>query len=162
MRLYLMRHGKAEFGPEDADRRLSARGREDVNAVAAYLGGQDIAVSKVVHSTLARARETAEIVSAQIAPGVELEEMEGIEPWGNVKAFASVAETWTDDTLVCGHEPFMGEAASYLLTGNPHGGLVEVKTGSIMSLSRGPYGDGWQLRWMMGPRLVRGAKKEED
>lgn len=162
MRLYLMRHGKAEFGPEDADRRLSPRGREDVGAVAAHLGAQEITVAKIVHSTLARARETAEIVSEHVAPGAVLEALEGIEPWGNVAAFASLAESWTEDTLVCGHEPFMGEAASYLLTGNAHADLVEVKTGAIMALSHAPYGDGWQMRWMIAPRLVRGPKTEVD
>lgn len=162
MRLYLVRHGKAEFGPEDADRRLSARGRADIEALADHLKSQEITVSRVVHSTLARARETAEILAASIAPGAKLEEIEGIEPWGNVKAFGALAQHWSEDTLVCGHEPFMGEAASYLMTGNVHGGVVMVKTGTIMALARNPYGESWQMRWMLKPRLVRGPKMGED
>jgi len=162
MRLYLVRHGKAEFGPEDADRLLSPRGRTDIEAMAQHLRAQEISVARVVHSTLARARETAEIFAAQIAPGVEIQERGGLEPWGNVKSFAKLAETWTEDTVVCGHEPFMGEAASYLMTGNAHAGLVDVKTGTVMTLARNPYGDGWQMRWMLKPRLVRGPKMVED
>jgi len=162
MRLLLVRHGKAEFGPEDADRHLSPRGRADVEAVAEHLKAQEISVARVVHSTLSRARETAEILAARLAPGAELEELQGIEPWGNVKAFAKLAEKWTEDTMVCGHEPFMGEAASFLLSGNPHAAHVEVKTGSIMSLAHNPNGDGWQMRWMLTPRIVRGPKRTED
>jgi len=162
MRLFLVRHGKAEYGPEDADRRLSPRGQADVTAMAEHLSQQEITVARVVHSTLARARETAEILSAKLAPGVQLEELKGIEPWGNVKAFAKLAEKWGEDTMVCGHEPFMGEAVSYLMTGNEHAGLVEVKTGAMMSLARNPYGEGWQMRWMLTPRIVRGPKRGED
>lgn len=162
MRLYLVRHGKAEFGPEDADRHLSPRGRSDIEAIAKHLQSQEISVARVVHSTLSRARETAEILAAHIAPGVKLEEMEGIEPWGNVKAFASIADKWNQDTMVCGHEPFMGEAASYLMTGNAHGNVVTVKTGTVMAFNHNPFGKGWQMRWMLKPRLVRGPKLVED
>lgn len=162
MRLYLVRHGKAEFGPDDAARRLSARGRTDVGAMADHLRSQEISVSRVMHSSLARARQTAEILAAQIAPGVVLENLQGIEPWGDVKAFAKLAQSWTQDTMVCGHEPFMGEAVSHLITGNAHAGVVEVKTGAVMALARTPYGQGWHMRWMMKPRVVRGPKREED
>jgi len=48
------------------------------------------------------------------------------------------------------------------MSGHLHGGLAEVKTGSIMSLARNPYGDGWQMRWMLTPRIVRGPKRGED
>ncbi len=162
MRLYLVRHGKAEFGPEDADRRLSSRGRADVEALAKHLRAQEISVARMIHSTLSRARETAEILAAEIAPGAKLEELEGIEPWGNVKAFGKLVDGWKHDAMVCGHEPFMGEAASYLMTGDPHANLVEVKTGTVMQFARNPYGGGWQLRWMLKPRLVRGPKVGED
>jgi len=162
MRLLLVRHGKAEFGPEDADRPLSPRGRADIEALAAHLKAQEITVSRVVHSTLARARETAEVLAASLAPGAQLEELEGIEPWGNVKAFAELVEKWDEDTIVCGHEPFIGEAVSCLMTTNTHAGVAEVKTGTVMALARNPYADGWQMRWMLTPRIVRGPKREED
>lgn len=162
MRLYLVRHGKAEFGPEDANRHLSPRGRADVEAVASYLAAQEITVSRVVHSTLARARESAEILASKLAPGMVLEELEGIEPWGSIQAFAKLTEKWTEDTVVCGHEPFMGQAVSYLVTGNPHAELVEVKTGTVMALARNTHSPGWQMRWMIMPRIVRGPKRGED
>lgn len=160
MRLYLVRHGKAELGPNDAKRPLSARGRMDVEAVARHLAAEDVSVRRVVHSGLERARQTAEILAAELAPGIELEEMAGIEPWGDVKAFAKQAQDWHTDTMVCGHEPFMGEAASLLMGGDAHAGLVEVKTGTVMALARAHYSPGWCLRWMLTPRVVRGPKVE--
>lgn len=162
MRLYLVRHGKAETGPEEADRQLSARGRADVEAMAKHLKKQHIAIDRVFHSTLARARQTAEILAAKLAPNQSSEVLEGIEPWGDVDAFAKLAENWEHDTMVCGHEPFMGEAASLLMCGDARAELVEVKTGSVLAFDRTPYGHGWHLRWMLTPRVVRGPKVTED
>lgn len=162
MRLYLVRHGKAEFGAEEADRHLSERGMADVQAVARHLGNQGIRVEQVLHSTLTRARQTAEIIGAVVAPGVKVSEMPGIEPWGDVQDFARVVEDWERDTMVCGHEPFMGAAASLLLGGSAHADLLVVKTGTIIALERAHYREGWQLRWMLTPRMVRNVKKEED
>lgn len=159
MRLYLVRHGKAEEGAEEADRHLSARGRADVEALAAHLASQGIAVGRVVHSTLSRARETAEILGRALAPSVPLEELKDIEPWGDVRAFARQVARWKGDILVCGHEPFMGQAASLLLVGDPASDIVAVKTGTVMALETSPFATGWQMRWMLTPRLVRGHIK---
>lgn len=158
MRLYLVRHGKAEFGPEEVDRKLSPRGTADMQAMAKHLAAQEIRVARVLHSGLARARKTAEILAAQLAPGQPVEPLAGIEPWGDVKAFAERVAQWDRDTMVCGHEPFMGKAASLLMGGDAHADLVAVKTGTVMALERSPLGAGWQLRWMITPRLVRGPK----
>ena len=160
MRLYLVRHGKADHGPVDAERPLSDRGRNDISAIAGHLAAEDIRVARVVHSGLKRAFETAEILAAGVAPGIAVEPMAGIEPWGDVKAFGKTAEHWTEDTMVCGHEPFMGEAASWLLSGDAHAGLVAVKTGAVMALERVTYAPGWHLRWMVTPRIIRGVKHE--
>ncbi|MBL4614082.1 MAG: phosphohistidine phosphatase SixA [Magnetovibrio sp.] len=162
MRLYLVRHGKAELGFDDANRHLSERGRGDVVAVTEHLHSQQISIDRVVHSTLVRARETAQILAAKLVPGIAVEELDGLEPWGNVSAFVKLAEQWHVDTMVCGHEPFMGEAASHLIAGNGHSSVVEVKTATVMALARNPYGKGWHMRWMINPRVVRGPKQGED
>jgi len=150
------------MGAHDSDRPLSARGRSDVEAVASFLKHQDISVSRVVHSTLTRARETAEILATALAPDGVMEEMDGIEPWGDVRAFVRGLVRWDEDTMVCGHEPFMGETASMLMTGRAGGQVVTVKTGAVMAFNRSPFGPNWQMRWMIKPRLVRGPKPDED
>jgi len=160
MWLYLVRHGKAELGAEDADRALSIRGRSDIEAMAQYLAAQDIAPVRICHSTLARARQTAEIFSAAFNAASVPQELEGVEPWGDVKAFVRRAQDWTESTMVCGHQPFMGDAATCLLTGDTRGQVALVKTGTVMAFERISYGPGWQMRWMLTPRLVRGPKAE--
>jgi len=166
MRLYLVRHGKAEYGQEDADRALSPRGREDSKAVAIHLEKQRLGIHRVVHSNLLRAAETAQILARRLAPSVDPGAIEGIEPWGDVEAFAEVVESWDEDTMVCGHEPFMGQALSYLLTGNHSAGLLDVKTATVMCLDRNSGGDAggdvWQLRWVITPRIIRGPKRGDN
>lgn len=157
MRLYLVRHGKAEDGAEDADRRLSPRGESDVQAMAAHLADQGVAVARVYHSTLSRARQTAQILGKALAPETACEELPGIEPWGDVAMFARLVDSWDQDAMVCGHEPFMGQMASVLMTGNRYAEILAVKTGTVMALEKNTFGPGWQLRWMLTPRMVRGA-----
>src|SRR5690606_37976550 len=55
---YLIRHGKKASGIGDVP--LSPEGRREAEATARHLHGRDIA--RVVHSPLARARETAEAI----------------------------------------------------------------------------------------------------
>lgn len=158
MRLYLVRHGKAEFGPDDAARPLSARGRADIEAMAKHLASMQLDPPRILHSGLARARETAEILSQ----GRPVEPLAGVEPWGDVKAFATTVQDWHTDTMVCGHEPFMALAASLLLCGDTHGHPLVVKTGTVMALERGHTHSSWHLRWMLTPRMVRGPHTEEN
>jgi len=162
MRLYLVRHGKSDFGPDDAKRELSARGRHDIEAVANHLAAQDIRPERIRYSTLTRARQTAEIFANVLIPRHGMQELEGVEPWGDVGAFAAKAAAWDDSTMVCGHEPFMGAAAAYLLTGNARAHMVLVKTGTVMAFERSPHGPAWAMRWMISPRLIRGPKGEDE
>lgn len=160
MRLYLVRHGKADFGPDDAARELSPRGRQDIEQVAAHLAAQGIRPDRIRHSTLTRARQTAEIFAAALKPRLGVQELDGVEPWGDVQAFAELSSTWDDNTMVCGHEPFMGDAAGYLLTGTTGKHVTLVKTGTVMAFERSPHGPAWAMRWMISPRLIRGPKGE--
>jgi len=164
MRLYLVRHGKADFGPDDAKRPLSERGLMDIQAMARHLADEEVRAARVCHSGLVRARQTAEILGAAVSPGTIVEEMAGIEPWGDVETFAAAAALWDQDTFICGHEPFMGQAVAMLLCGNRRTGVVEVKTGTVLALERTDYGPGikpiWHLRWMLTPRIVRGPKEK--
>lgn len=59
---YLIRHGKKASGIGDVP--LSPEGRREAEATARHLHGRDIA--RVVHSPLARARETAEAIAAAL------------------------------------------------------------------------------------------------
>ncbi len=160
MRLYLVRHGKAEDGSDDANRKLNQSGRSDIRAMAEHLAQRDVRIERFCHSSLSRARQTAVIFRNTLAPGCNLEECDGIQPWGDVRAFIRRASGWDEDAIVCGHEPFLGAAASMLMTGDPHAGLVHVKTGTVMAFERTPDAMGWYMRWMLTPQMVRVEKQQ--
>lgn len=151
MRLYLVRHGQADHGPNDAERHLGERGRADVDAMALYLADQRVTAQRVVHSGLVRARQTAESLAVKIAPGKDVEYMPGIEPWGNIDNFATIVQGWNEDTVVCGHEPFMGNAAMKLLGDRT---VMGVETCTVMAFERSEVGAAWNLLWVLNPRTI--------
>jgi phosphohistidine phosphatase len=71
MRLVLLRHAKSDWPQDVADqqRPLAKRGRRDAPAVGRWLGASGYLPDAVVCSTALRARETWELVSAQLPPG---------------------------------------------------------------------------------------------
>ena len=61
MKLWVLRHGQAEsHAPTDAQRNLTAHGREEVLGSAAHLIGQSIAA--ILASPYVRAQQTAQLV----------------------------------------------------------------------------------------------------
>jgi broad specificity phosphatase PhoE len=74
--LLLARHGETDWNSErrwqgHADRPLNERGREQARALAAELAGRSI--DAIYTSDLVRARETAEIVAAQLGLEVRID-----------------------------------------------------------------------------------------
>ncbi len=154
MRLYLVRHGKAEQLGGEWERPLTARGQRDVIRMAAYLDKVDCRVTRIVHSGRMRARQTAELLSGAIGPQGRVEEMrDGLQPDDGTDLLARAAAGWNDDVMAVGHQPFMGRMAAELLCGNPEVPLLVVKTGTVICLER--IDDGvWSLRWMIAPSMV--------
>ena len=69
MKIWLLRHGEAELtARRDADRVLTAYGRQQVSEIAAHLRGQPL--STVLCSPYVRARQTADIVLDALGPMV--------------------------------------------------------------------------------------------
>lgn len=154
MRLYLVRHGKAESGGDEWKRPLTARGRAEVGRIAAHLEKAGCRVARVLHSGRWRARQTAEVLSAAIGPRGQVEEMrDGLQPEDTPDALAGAAAGWDEDVMVVGHQPFMGRAAAQFLCGDADTPLVSVKTASVICCER--TGDGaWALCWMLEPSIV--------
>ena len=67
MTVFLIRHAKAEDASPDAARRLTTAGRSHARALGKFLGRSEAFAPAVLwHSTLVRARETAELVAAGV------------------------------------------------------------------------------------------------
>jgi len=68
-------------------------------------------------------------------------------------AVAAQARTWNEDTLLAGHQPFMGRLATALIAGREDPPVLAFQPGSIACLDRNPAG-GWEIAWMLRPELL--------
>jgi phosphohistidine phosphatase len=153
MRVYLVQHGEAHPEEVSAERELTPRGRSDVERLAALLANGGVRVAKVYHSGKTRARQTAELFAARLAPGVMCETLEGIAPNDPVELWAERLRECNEDTLVAGHQPFMGKLVALLVAGRCEPPVVLYQPGSIVCLERVAEGR-WALVWMVRPELV--------
>ncbi len=153
MSLYLVQHGEALAKEVDAERPLSAAGRADVEGLGRLLAGRGVGVARVLHSGKARARQTAEILAAALAPHVAVEASDGLAPNDAPAPFADRMAGSDQDTLVAGHLPFMARLVSHLVTGEADQPTVAYRPGSVVCLERAEDGS-WQIAWMLRPELV--------
>ena len=77
MRLELIRHGQTDWNSQDklqgsSDIPLNEHGRQQAHTAAGLLAGEGVAWDAIVSSPLGRARETAQIIAADL--GIELGE----------------------------------------------------------------------------------------
>lgn len=152
MKLYLMQHGEAYAKEVDPERPLTAQGQDDVERVAIFLKQAGIQLERVIHSGKLRARQTAECLANTIAPGVELERSDIINPNDNPKVFDWQSESWSRDTLIVGHLPFMAKLVSHLIADDEDALITAYQPGSIVCLE---HENGlWQLDWMIRPELL--------
>ena len=127
MRLYLVRHGEAAPGEPDEDRLLTSTGREQARRLGERLREASAAPAAVLHSPLVRARETAELIAAELDVAPEPDER--LAP-GATAAGVREAVAGRGDTVVVGHQPDCGRIAAELTDGDepafPAGGMVVI------------------------------------
>lgn len=152
MELYLAQHGRAVAAEEDPDRPLTAGGREETERVARALAAAGVRAGAVWHSGKTRARQTAEIFAAHLAPEVELERREWLGPLDDPRKAVEAARELGEDVLLVGHKPYMSRLPSLLLTGNPEADAVEIRPSGVVALAAR---DGaWCLLWSLPPELT--------
>ncbi len=156
MRVYLVQHGEAQSEAVSAERELTPRGRSDVERVAAFLAATGVRVARVQHSGKTRARQTAELLAARLAPGSAPEALAGLAPNDPVEPIAELLRGSSADTLIAGHQPFMGRLVALLVAGRAEPPVVDYRPGSVACLER-DAGNRWTLAWMVRPELLAGG-----
>ena len=152
MRLYLVQHGQALPAAEHPDRPLTDQGRREVATVAARLARGQPRLARIVHSGKTRARQTAEMLADHLTPGQPVEAAAGLDPNDPVEPWIATANGWTEDRLLVGHQPFLGQLVSRLVLGEERA-LVDYRPGTVVCLE--PTGAGaWRIVGMLGPALL--------
>jgi phosphohistidine phosphatase len=114
MELILWRHAEAEDGAPDLERQLTPKGHEQAARVASWLLARLPARYTVLASPAARAQQTAAALK------VPVKTLRPLAPGAKVGAIAE-ATGWPRSggtIIVVGHQPDLGRAAAYFLSGN--------------------------------------------
>ncbi len=151
MKIYLVQHGDALSKEIDPDRALSPTGHEDLKRIAAFLK-RKVELQKVWHSGKTRARQSAEILAATLAPGLEPEAIGGINPNDPVESMVNQVNQSEQDLLIVGHLPYMAKLVAALTTGHEKA-ITAFQPGSIVCLAS-DEGNNWQIEWMLRPNLL--------
>jgi len=157
MKLYLAQHGDATSKKENPDRPLSVKGRNEVETIGRVLGRSGISVDAILHSGKLRARQTAELLAAQLAPGLAPQTNENLNPLDLPAVMAEEIDHWQDSILLVGHLPHMARLASLLLTGQEESTIVAFTPGTIACLEKSEDKT-WSLKWLLPPDMAIGNK----
>lgn len=159
--LYLVRHGIAENATAeigDAERALTAEGRKRMKEIARGFAAIGAAPQLILTSPLKRAKETAEILQACAAPEAKLSVYQGLDNTRSPEdVIAHLPHGRAREIALVGHQPSLGELASYLLTGSPALAALPFKKGGIaaISLASLPPRIPGTLEWFMTPKQLR-------
>ena len=134
--IWLLRHGDAAEGSPDAERPLTAKGREQARAAGAALKAIGVKPAACLTSPKVRAADTARIACEQLG---DIEPQLEPKLAGGPFDAEALAAGLDDDVLLVGHDPDFS-AAVHSLTGAQvrmkKGGLAGIERGELMVLMR--------------------------
>jgi len=150
MDLILWRHAEAEDGGPDLERRLTPKGQKHAARMAEWLLQRLPATFAVLASPARRAQDTAR------ALGVPFRTLASLAPGAGVPDLLAAAE-WPErrmPAVVVGHQPGLGRAVAYLLTGAE--ASWSVKKGGLWWITNRARDDAAQVvvRAVAGPDLL--------
>jgi phosphohistidine phosphatase len=155
MQLILVQHGEAVAEAVDPARPLTERGREDIEQLATFLGAAGVRVARVVHSGKLRPKDSAMILISAIGADATVVVEKRLSPSDSPVYLCETANTWHEDTLVVGHQPFMSRLTSRLVLGAEQPVIVDFTPATAVCLARRPVTRAWFLAWVLAPELLR-------
>ena len=126
--IWLLRHGEAEDGSPDAERRLTDDGRQQARTAGDALARLGVEFDACVTSPKVRARDTARLACEPL--GVEVSEDDRLE--AGPFDVGEVTEGRGDEVLLVGHDPDFSMAVH-----SETGAQVRLPKGGIAAIDRG-------------------------
>ena len=152
MHLIIVRHAQALSKQEDPSRPLNEKGKIEAEKLNAFLKTQDLAISRVFHSSKARAKETAEIVAQDLNSVDTLESLGALDPEEDIQKLAQIIDYFTEDTVLVGHIPHVELLSNFLLSGDFVRPVSAFETASAMCFQKAQ--NKWVLKWFISPQLL--------
>jgi phosphohistidine phosphatase len=137
--IWLLRHGDAEEGFPDSERKLTAKGEQQARAAGAALAALGVNLDACVASPKVRAVETARLVCEQLGIEVKLESRLSGGSFDAGSLAAGLGEV-----LLVGHDPDFSRAVHDLT-----GARVQLKKGGLAGI------DGNELKVLMRPKELQ-------
>ncbi len=128
MRVYLVRHAKADSGEPDDLRALNDKGREQARELGERLAREGVRPDAVLTSPLLRARETANAIAK--ATGSRAEPDPRLAPGATADDLRDAVAGRGETVIVVGHQPDCGHIAAALT----HGPEPEFPTAGVFEL----------------------------
>lgn len=146
-----MQHGEAVAESVDPSRPLSGRGRNELRLIAGFMRQARVKIDEVWHSEKLRARQTAELISKELALNNVLEK-KWLKPDDPVKeVFKEIGKNHRT-VMIVGHMPFLQKLVSSLLAVGQEKKLVKFEPGGVVFMEDGQFG--WQVAWMVIPEII--------
>lgn len=153
MKLILMRHAHADYGPPDPERELSGRGCECANQMAAFAAERGFfEFEEIWCSPYTRAKQTAEPFSARTGKSVNMRCLDSLVPHGDPADLLHKLGKRQGSILVIGHNPNLSIVASHLLGINRSRCHLPFKKGALMVFKRDEFTEsGYSLQAYLTP-----------
>jgi phosphohistidine phosphatase len=152
MFVYLVQHGQAESKETNPERPLTARGRQDTQAVAALAKRLGLKVGQIRHSGKTRAQETATILGEALDPADGVVAASGLGPLDDVKPVAKELNEASQPIMLVGHLPFMERLTGELIADDSDSAPVKFQNSAIVCLTR--EDEDWQIAWIATPEMA--------
>jgi phosphohistidine phosphatase len=162
--ILILRHSRAEDagpGMSDADRKLTKKGYEEMEAVAHWIASQRMPIDLIASSPLVRAMETAEIVAKAFNARDRVVTWKMLAPGGNPDIVCRQISRHPDYTsiLLVGHEPLLSSLISRIIAGDDHAAIIMTK-GALAKIQDFSYigRPSGSLNWLLTAKQMAGMK----
>lgn len=120
MKLYLLRHGDSEArAATDAQRQLTAEGRQEAHAVAVKFADRHIRLDRCISSPYLRAEQTADTFLAELPASPVVEYDAVLTPEKRAFEVMQFLEQFRDEhILLVSHNPLVSELNAVLVEGD--------------------------------------------
>ena len=132
MRVFLLRHGEAaDQAPDgslhDDARELTPSGVQTLTKACATYSRIINTPRTILHSPLIRAQQSAEILKSSLATDVTMESTAELRPNGRANLVVDLLQAdflqHSQDVVLVGHEPLLGDLLGLLSAGNDRQGI---------------------------------------
>lgn len=132
MRIFLLRHGEAadhapDGSPHDDARELTPNGIANLAKACSTYARVLGTPRTILHSPLIRARQSAAILGEALTDQIAMQEIPELRPSGRASQVVDLVQAefmhHSQDVVLVGHEPLLGDLLGLLSTGNDRLGI---------------------------------------